>query len=102
MTALVSSPISTLSGTANVPGDKSISHRALMIGALVLGLLGEIPSEIDPETVTVAVDEVINSGQLKLDGAAEILFSISDDIFFEYGVPLDEHTNGLEAKAFDA
>lgn len=70
--------------------------------ALVLGLLGEIPSEIDPETVTVAVDEVINSGQLKLDGAAEILFSISDDILFEYGAPLDEHTNGLEAKAFDA
>ena len=69
--------------------------------ALVLGLLGEIPSEIDPETVTVAVDEVINSGQLKLDGAAEILFSISDDILFEYGAPLDEHTNGLEAKAFD-
>ena len=37
MTALVSSPISTLSGTANVPGDKSISHRALMIGALAAG-----------------------------------------------------------------
>ena len=70
--------------------------------ALVLGLLGEIPSEIDPETVTVAVDKVIDSGRLQLDGTAEIPFSISEDILFEYGAPLDEHTNGLEAKAFDA
>ncbi len=65
--------------------------------ALVLGLLGEIPSEIDPETVTVAVDKVIDSGRLQLDGTAEIPFSISEDILFEYGAPLDEHTNGLRS-----
>lgn len=37
MTALTSSPVESLTGTAVVPGDKSISHRALMIGALAAG-----------------------------------------------------------------
>jgi 3-phosphoshikimate 1-carboxyvinyltransferase len=35
--ALVSSPCEALTGTAQVPGDKSISHRALMIGGLAVG-----------------------------------------------------------------
>ena len=37
MTALTSFPVERLTGTAIVPGDKSISHRALMIGALAAG-----------------------------------------------------------------
>jgi 3-phosphoshikimate 1-carboxyvinyltransferase len=34
---LVSHPVSSISGTARVPGDKSISHRALLLGALSVG-----------------------------------------------------------------
>ncbi|HBQ28608.1 MAG TPA: 3-phosphoshikimate 1-carboxyvinyltransferase, partial [Desulfotomaculum sp.] len=30
-------PAKTLSGTTRVPGDKSISHRAVMLGALAHG-----------------------------------------------------------------
>ena len=37
MTRLISAPCMGLNGAARVPGDKSISHRALMIGALALG-----------------------------------------------------------------
>ena len=37
MTSLTSHPAGPLSGEARVPGDKSISHRALMIGALAVG-----------------------------------------------------------------
>ncbi len=37
MTKLISAPVRTLKGRADVPGDKSISHRALMIGALAAG-----------------------------------------------------------------
>ena len=37
MTALTSHPAGLLSGEARVPGDKSISHRALMLGALAVG-----------------------------------------------------------------
>ena len=37
MQPLVSHPAGALVGTVKVPGDKSISHRALMIGALAVG-----------------------------------------------------------------
>lgn len=37
MAGLVSKPVNNLQGTATVPGDKSISHRALMLGALAAG-----------------------------------------------------------------
>ncbi|MEE8333249.1 MAG: 3-phosphoshikimate 1-carboxyvinyltransferase [Alphaproteobacteria bacterium] len=37
MTALVSEPVERLAGDVAVPGDKSISHRALMIGAVAVG-----------------------------------------------------------------
>ena len=35
--ALISSPSGPLAGTTAVPGDKSISHRALILGALAVG-----------------------------------------------------------------
>jgi 3-phosphoshikimate 1-carboxyvinyltransferase len=37
VTRLISAPCAGLKGSARVPGDKSISHRSLMIGALALG-----------------------------------------------------------------
>ena len=37
MTALISHPASALTGDIPVPGDKSISHRALMLAALAVG-----------------------------------------------------------------
>ncbi len=37
MTSLRSSAITDLEGTLRVPGDKSISHRALMLGAMAIG-----------------------------------------------------------------
>ncbi|MGZ9157042.1 MAG: 3-phosphoshikimate 1-carboxyvinyltransferase, partial [Candidatus Binatia bacterium] len=37
MSALVSYPTRGLSGRISVPGDKSISHRALILGACALG-----------------------------------------------------------------
>lgn len=37
MVKLISSPNSALSGRVRVPGDKSISHRALMLSALAVG-----------------------------------------------------------------
>jgi 3-phosphoshikimate 1-carboxyvinyltransferase len=37
MTVLISSAATALSGTVTVPGDKSISHRAIMLGGLAIG-----------------------------------------------------------------
>jgi 3-phosphoshikimate 1-carboxyvinyltransferase len=34
---LISAPVSRFGGTARVPGDKSISHRSLMLGAIAVG-----------------------------------------------------------------
>lgn len=48
MTAMISSRVKTLRGTAKVPGDKSISHRALILGALAVGethIVGLLESE---------------------------------------------------------
>ncbi|MEN9213576.1 MAG: hypothetical protein Q6K35_12230, partial [Thermostichus sp. DG02_4_bins_136] len=49
-TTLTLSPVSGLRGQVRIPGDKSISHRALMLGSLAEGettirglLLGEDP-----------------------------------------------------------
>ena len=37
MKPLISRPIEAFTGTARIPGDKSISHRALILGALAVG-----------------------------------------------------------------
>ncbi len=37
MQALIAQPTEAFAGTARVPGDKSISHRALLLGGLALG-----------------------------------------------------------------
>ena len=37
MTALQAKPVTALRGTARVPGDKSVSHRSLMLSALAIG-----------------------------------------------------------------
>ena len=35
---MIISPIETVKGTITVPGDKSISHRAIMLGAISEGI----------------------------------------------------------------
>ena len=37
MTDFISHPVSRLSGIVCVPGDKSISHRSLMLGSIATG-----------------------------------------------------------------
>lgn len=69
--------------------------------ALVLGLLGEKPNKIDPENVKRLVEDVIASGKLRLGGKHKISFQFDKDIFFEFGDPLPEHTNGLTATAYN-
>ena len=38
MNKLSSNPINSLKGIVNIPGDKSISHRSLILGALSIGI----------------------------------------------------------------
>jgi len=37
ITPLAAAPLAALKGRVRVPGDKSISHRALILGALTVG-----------------------------------------------------------------
>jgi L-serine dehydratase len=67
--------------------------------ALVLGLLGERPSLIEPEDVTKLVENVIEQGVIRLNGDHKIPFQFDTDIVFEFGEPLPEHTNGLITEA---
>lgn len=70
--------------------------------AVVLGLLGEAPDRVDPASVDVLISDVIETGTLKIAGKHAVVFSMDDDIVFDYGPPLEEHTNGLIATAFGA
>ncbi len=57
MTALESARAEVLSGTVSVPGDKSISHRAVMLGLLAVGetrVTGLLDSEDVQATVAAA------------------------------------------------
>ncbi|HYD18234.1 MAG TPA: 3-phosphoshikimate 1-carboxyvinyltransferase [Patescibacteria group bacterium] len=64
MTGLISHPVSSLKGVARAPGDKSISHRSLMFGALAEG-----------ETVISGLlngEDVLHTGQALSAMGAEI------------------------------
>jgi 3-phosphoshikimate 1-carboxyvinyltransferase len=74
MTGLVSHPLEKpLSGTARVPGDKSISHRALMFGALAGGVT-EIAGLLEGEDVihTAAALEAMGARILRPSEAGGI------------------------------
>jgi 3-phosphoshikimate 1-carboxyvinyltransferase len=60
--ALVSAPAEALSGTCRVPGDKSISHRSLMLGTLAVGRT-EIHGLLDSE------DVLMTAGAMRALGA---------------------------------
>ena len=67
--------------------------------AVILGLLGEKPDAVDPGAVESQISEVVETGKLRLAGARTIPFTMDEHIVFDYGQPLDEHTNGLIAEA---
>ncbi len=68
MQPLTSHPTGTLSGTIRVPGDKSISHRALMLGALAVGRT-EVDGLLEGEDVlrTAAAMNALGAAASRLD-----------------------------------
>lgn len=61
MPPLVSHPVSVLRGVAEIPGDKSISHRALLLGALCAGRT-EISGLLEAEDVLATAAAVRRLG----------------------------------------
>ena len=62
--------------------------------AVVLGLMGEIPEEIDPFKIQPLLNELKTSGILRFKNSKEIKFSLENDIVFEKTF-LPYHPNGV-------
>ncbi|OXM63881.1 L-serine ammonia-lyase [Amycolatopsis vastitatis] len=70
--------------------------------AVLLGLSGERPEEIDTDTVPVRVAEIRESGRLLLAGTHEIAFDEDTDLTMHRRKSLPAHPNGMVFRAFDA
>ncbi len=69
--------------------------------AVILGLLGELPEEVDVDTVPGVVQRVRDSGLLALAGEREVSFDPAEHIDFRRREYLPGHPNGLRFIALD-
>ena len=69
--------------------------------AVMLGLMGETPSEIDPNAVDGLIVAQRESGLLMLGGRREIAFSEATDLVFDYDTPSPGHPNAMRLTAFN-
>jgi len=70
--------------------------------AILLGLLGEKPDQIDPGLIETAISDIESSGSLKLGGDFPIQFNQDDDLTFNKGASLSLHPNGIIFRAFNS
>jgi L-serine dehydratase len=68
--------------------------------AVILGLLGESPESVDPDTTTERVDSIVAAHRLKLLGDREIAFDAKKDLIFHRRETLPKHPNGMRFTAF--
>ncbi len=95
-----------LEKTASVKADLSGSLGATGRGhgsdkAVVLGLQGELPECIDPDSTKERVAHVRETGRLSLLGVWEIPFREKDDIIMHRRQSLPYHPNGMRFSAYD-
>ena len=62
--------------------------------AVILGLLGFAPDDIDPDSVERHIEKLQKTGVLLLEGG-RVAFNPESDIIFDYGDPLPGHPNGM-------
>jgi L-serine dehydratase len=72
------------------------------VDAVVLGLLGQRPSSIDPDAVPGLLAAVVESGRLQLPDGPQIAFSKRADISLDTHVMPDLHPNGMVLRGFNA
>jgi len=70
--------------------------------AIIMGLMGELPNTIDPDTIDTQLTEIRLHQQIKLLHEHTIPFHESSDLLFRYKDILPKHTNGMEFSAFDS
>ncbi|MCF6777256.1 L-serine ammonia-lyase [Thiotrichales bacterium 19X7-9] len=64
--------------------------------AVILGLLGETPEEIDAATVNEKIESVRTEETLKLNTSKAIQFIETRDLIFHFDQALPEHANGVK------
>jgi L-serine dehydratase len=69
--------------------------------AILLGLSGEKPDQIDPDVVDVIVDRIRTKNRLRLGSTREIPFTESADLLFHRTESLPFHPNGIRFTAID-
>ena len=70
--------------------------------AILLGLSGERPAEIDPADIAAIVAGITKSGSLVLGGQRKVAFDSANDLILDVKTPSPGHPNGMRLEAFDA
>ncbi len=70
--------------------------------AVLLGLSGEVPEEVDPRAVTPKLTEIRSSGRLSLLGSHPIDFVEDEHLVLHRKKSLPLHPNGMQFEASDA
>jgi L-serine dehydratase len=69
--------------------------------AIILGLAGHLPAEVDPDAAAGTLDEIRASKQLALLGRHRVGFHADDDIEWRMRDALAFHPNGMTFVAYD-
>jgi len=69
--------------------------------AVILGLLGEKPEDVDPDTVQNKLNDIESSVSLLFAGNFPIRFNRKNDIIFHRRKSLPGHPNGMRFSAYD-
>lgn len=77
-------------------------HGHATDSAVIMGLEGEKPDEIDPDSIAPKLARIRSSAELMLAGRHSIHFQEEIDLRFNRTVFLDAHPNGIRFQAFSA
>ncbi len=67
----------------------------------MLGLLGDAPDRIDPDTIDGKLQKVAEQGEITLDGRRAITFHPKQHLHFNKRKSLPYHPNGMRFRAYD-
>lgn len=69
--------------------------------AVILGLEGETPEGVDPETIKVRIEKIKHAHRINLFGKYPIVFDMENQIIFRGDKRLPYHPNGMRFTVFD-
>ena len=70
--------------------------------AILLGLEGQLPDTVDPDTIRPRAEAIMSGAGLTLNGTHPLAFHYLTDFIFNFKDLLPHHTNGLRFSVYDA